>query len=445
MYPCDATAQGLPPPFTKCVAAEAQWSYTELLCIWQVGAQHGRLAEARAHLRRLGAGGATVPWATLVLGHATLNDDEPQAVRHYEAAAEAFRRMGEAEGEVIARQNLRFLYHRRGAIEAAAGQVALAKQAAEKSNAPLAIVRASVLEAAHILDAGGDVGRAHGALLRAERFAFPAAPIALRRAVLFNLANANLYLGRLDDMIDVLERHRALRAEDGATTDAAPVAYNLLNAYVTQAEARPSAAARARLVQMAEDAVADIQRLNRPYHEAEAHRVLGELLRPTDRDRAATHLRRCLEIEAPLGYPELRASCLWSLALHQVSQNPLLAEQLSREAIRLVSANVSSILLAFAWQARLRLVWHTLPQAEAMAESFAALDAIERLRARQGEQRCARGAVPQLDARLLLADGPAAADGSTAGGQSLRSRRTAARPRAPRASGDGRRRRPSSR
>ena len=167
-------------------------------------------------------------------------------------AAEAFRRMGEAEGEVIARQNLRFLYHRRGASEAAATQVALAKEAAEKSNAPLAIVRASVLEAAHILDAGGDVGRAHRALLRAERFAFPAAPIALRRTVLFNLANANLYLGRLDDAIDVLERHRALRAEDGSTTDAAPVAYNLLNAHVTQAELRPSAPARAQLVEMAE-------------------------------------------------------------------------------------------------------------------------------------------------------------------------------------------------
>ena len=100
-------------------------------------------------------------------------------------------------------------------------------------------MRASVLEAAHILESGGDVGRAHRALLRAERFAFPAAPIALRRAVLFNLGNANLYLGRLDDAIDVLERHRALRAEDGSTTDAAAVAFNLLNAHVTQAEATP--------------------------------------------------------------------------------------------------------------------------------------------------------------------------------------------------------------
>jgi CHAT domain-containing protein len=413
MHPLDTTAQSLAPPFSKCVAAAAQWSYTELLCIYQVGAQHQRLAAARKNLRQLGAGRPTYPWATLVLGHATLNDDEPQAVRHYEAAADAFHRMGEAEGEVIARQNLRFLYLRRGNIEVAGRQVTLAREAAETSNAPLAIVRASVLEAAHILEAGGDVGHAHRTLLRAERFAFPNAPIALRRAVLFNLANANLYLGRLDDAITVLERHRGLRAEDGATTDAAPVAFNLLNAHVTQAELRPSASDRARLLQMAEQVVAEIQRLNRPYAEAQAQRLLGDLLRPTDRARAATHLRRCLELEAPFGYPEIRASCLWSLAVLEASANPSQAEAWSREAIRLTSANSNSVLLPFAWQARLRLVWHTLPQRQAIVESFAALDAIERLRARQ-EGNAARAALFHnwtrdyywLTGRLLQAEPP---------------------------------------
>ena len=163
---------------------------------------------------------------------------------------------------------------------------------------------------------------------------------------------------------------------------------------------------------MAEQAVAEIAASPSDRSpEAQAHRVLGDLLRPTDRERAATHLRRCLELEAPLGYPEIRASCLWSLALHEVSQNPSQAEALSREAIRLTSANVGSVLLPFAWQARLRLVWHTLPQAQAIAESLAALDAIERLRARQ-EGNAARAALFHnwtrdyywLTGRLLQAD-----------------------------------------
>lgn len=383
MHQAAVAAQRLPVPFSACVAAADEWSYTELLCIWRTGAQQQRLAEARRHLRQLGGGDATRPWATLVLGHATLNDDEPEAVRLYEQAAETFRRLGEAEGEVIARQNLRLLFNRRGEAPAASRQVALAREAADTSKAPLAIVRASVLEAAHIVESGGDMGYAHRALRRAEQFAFPSAPIALRRAVLFNLANANLYLGRLDDAIDVLERHRALRAEDGAVTDAAAVAFNLLNAHVAQAETRPSPSRRAELVRMAEATLAEIQELDRPYVEAQARRVLSDLLRPTERARALIHLRRCLEIEASLGYPEIRASCLWSLALLEAETNPSTAEQFSREAIRLTSAH-GGILLPFAWQARLRLVWHTLPPAPAIAESLAALDAIERLRARQG-------------------------------------------------------------
>ena len=35
--------------------------------------------------------------------------------------------------------------------------------------------------------------------------------------------------------------------------------------------------------------------------------------------------------------------------------------------------------LAYAWQARLRLVWRTLPEDIAIAQSHEALDAIERL------------------------------------------------------------------
>ena len=214
--PGPASAQAPPSPFAACVAAAPQWSYQELLCLYRVGSQHGRLAEARDRLRRLGAGGAAHPWATLVLGHATLDGDEAGAITHYETAADGFVRAREPEGEVVARQNLRNLYRRRGAVAAAARQVALATAAAEQSKAPLDIVRASVLEAGHLLDTGGDVGRAHRVLLRAERLAFPGAPIGLRRAILFNLASANLYLGRIDDAIDVLERHRALRKEDGS-------------------------------------------------------------------------------------------------------------------------------------------------------------------------------------------------------------------------------------
>ncbi len=67
----------------------------------------------------------------------------------------------------------------------------------------------------------------------------PSGPIGLRRSILINLANASFYLGRLDETIATLEHHRALRQEDGSTVDAATVAFNLLNARLTQQEQRP--------------------------------------------------------------------------------------------------------------------------------------------------------------------------------------------------------------
>ena len=154
--------------------------------------QRGLRAAARARLRELGGGDATHPWPTLVLAHATLDDDAATAIRLYEAAAAGFAGQREAEGEVIARQNLRILYQRRGAHAAAAQQVELAVAAAEASALPLTIARASVLQAGHLTETGGDVGAARLALLRAERHAFPDGPISLRRAILFSLANAQL-------------------------------------------------------------------------------------------------------------------------------------------------------------------------------------------------------------------------------------------------------------
>ena len=152
------------------------------------------------------------------------------------------------------------------------------------------MARAAVLEASHAIETGGDVGHAYRTLQRARHLAFPRGPIGLRRTILVNLANASLYLGRLDDAIDALEQHRALRQEDGSTVDAATVAFNLLNARLTQSEEHPRPGARERLATQASDVLAEVQRLGRPPLVARTHRVLADLMRTTDPDAAAGHL-----------------------------------------------------------------------------------------------------------------------------------------------------------
>jgi hypothetical protein len=112
--------------------------------------------------------------------------------------------------------------------------------AAEASKQPLTIARAAVIEAVHSISSGGDIGRAYRVLTRADRLTPPDAPIGLRRTILFNLANADLYLGRLDSAIDVLERHRALMAKDGSTQNDATVRLNLLVARTAQGRKPPA-------------------------------------------------------------------------------------------------------------------------------------------------------------------------------------------------------------
>src|SRR5688572_24048140 len=293
-------------PFDSCAPPAGElWTQERLLCIYRTGMRTGTLPEARLRLERLGAGNAAQPWATMALGYAVQEQDERRALSLYEIAAGGFARARDAEGEVLARHNLRNIYQRRGDAGAAAQQVAQAIRAAEASGQPMPMARAAVLEASHEIQTGGDVGRAYRTLQRGYRFAFPSGPIGLRRAILLNLANASFYLGRLDEATDALEQHRALRKEDGSTVDAATVAFNLLNTHLTQGEQRPTTTARERLIEEATAVLAEVQQLQRPALVALTHRVLADLTRTSDPPTAAAHLEQCLALEKPLGHPGL--------------------------------------------------------------------------------------------------------------------------------------------
>ena len=119
-----SSAVAAPAGFESCEKpTSAERSYDDLLCFYLVGAREGRLVEARATLRDLGGGEPDQPWATLVLAHATVAHDDAQAILLYKSAADGFARSGAAEGEVLARRNLRDIYYRRGDPQAAKVEV----------------------------------------------------------------------------------------------------------------------------------------------------------------------------------------------------------------------------------------------------------------------------------------------------------------------------------
>ena len=380
-------------PFAACEPPAGQrWSYDNLMCLRQVGTTSGIRDEAVRRLRAMGAGDAGHPWETLVLAHVTIDlRQRASGIALYETAAAGFTRAGDTEGEVIARQNLANQFRLRGEVAVAASHVARAVAAAEASKQPLTIARASVVEAAHSMATGGDIGRAHRVLVRADRLVPNTAPIGLRRTILLNLANASLYLGYADNAIAALERHRALLAEDGSTQNAATVEFNLLAARLMLAERRPQPDSRRRLIANAEAVLAEATSSMEPRIEAYTHQFLGELMAATEPEAAAFHVQRCLDIEAALGFPRLRAVCLWSLSRLQSARDPSLAEQSSEKALSLLGAEHDRTSLAYAWQARLRLAWRTLPEDRAIAQSREALDAIERLRSRQAGESSRAG------------------------------------------------------
>src|SRR5262249_44034202 len=141
--------------------------------------------------------------------------------------------------------------------------------------------------------------------------------------------------------------------------DAATVAFNLLVAHIARSERYPRTGEGASRAVEAEAVVRQATELDEPLVEAQAHQVLGDLLRTRDPDRAAAHLDRCLALEATLNFPSLRASCLWSLAMLASVRDPRRADARSREALALAARGDDPVLLVYAWQALLPLMWRT--------------------------------------------------------------------------------------
>ena len=126
----------------------------------------------------------------------------------------------------------------------------------------------------------------------------------------------------------------ALRtARDG---DAATVVRNRLVAQIAIGGRRPDANIRARLVADAEAVVAEAQRLNNPLVEAQAHKVLGDLLgRFNPGGAGAGPLTDASSSSRRSNRRALRVACLWWRAQLVSAREPQQAERLSQEALSL--------------------------------------------------------------------------------------------------------------
>ncbi|MFI5008281.1 MAG: CHAT domain-containing protein, partial [Solirubrobacterales bacterium] len=162
-------------PFSGCAAqfAARPDDYPSSYCFFLVAQQEKRWEEGARRLDALRARHPRNFWLTVARGNVEWTRDAVRAEALYREAAAGFAQEGLAEGEVVARTNLRLILYRKGRLEEAGQEVERAVKVAEVSGQDFVVAQALVLQANHLTAMGRDLLAAYRTLRRAEGAAFP--------------------------------------------------------------------------------------------------------------------------------------------------------------------------------------------------------------------------------------------------------------------------------
>jgi CHAT domain-containing protein len=363
-------------PFRECEArfTRAPDEEASSSCFFEAGRDPKTAPMAAARLERLLAAHPGHPWLSLFLGH--LKTREPdRALALYRAAANRFAADRKARGEVLARSNLQRLLVAQGRTDEAGREAEEADRVAEASGDPELVARAKIVLARHLFALGHDLERAYLLLRAAEALAFPSRPYFLRRDCLHWLANVSLEIGRYGETLDNYRREAEMAQENGDPYGESAARYGMARAYLDSAYQMPRPGARQEAIDLARRALASAT-TNRGV-QARAHWLLGML---TSGAEARGHLEQCLRIADNI---RDRSYCLNALARHLATENPSRARETIREALALAHQADDPWSMAYSWRERMRVSWAISGESatrQAVADSHAALDAIEALR-----------------------------------------------------------------
>jgi CHAT domain-containing protein/tetratricopeptide (TPR) repeat protein len=344
-------------------------------CFYDLGLADPKLAPAAtSRLEELLAAHPRHPWLALYLGHEKAGEPA-RAVALYRTAAEAFAARGEARGEVLARGNLQRLLVSLGDAGAAGKEAEQAERVAVASRDPELVARAKIVLARHLLTTGQDLERAYLLLREAREVVFPHGKYFLQRDSLYWLGNVSLELGRYAEARTSFEHAAALaRAQRDARGEAA-ARYGIARAFLDQVSQVPREGFKPEAVALARQALAAAETAQTRGIESNAHWLLGML---TSGAEARGHLEQCLataETQRDRGY------CLDALARQRAADEPERAREAVREAMEIAHRTNDPWSMAYAWRERMRLSWAPgVSPRQAVADSHAALDAIEALR-----------------------------------------------------------------
>jgi len=346
-------------------------------CFFEVGRDPARGPEATTRLRRLLDSHPGHPWLTLFLGH-RLRDEPEKAAPLYRSAAETFEKRHISRGEFLARSNLQSMLVELGRVEEAGLQAEKAEQVAEVSGDPVLIAQSKIVRARYLLTVGQDLDRAYILLRLAEQAAFPNGPYVVRRDALIWLGNVTLELGRPREAQQYFQRLAQLTAHEKDPYAEANARYNVARAFLDGAAENPRERFRPQAIELARRALATADAAQHRGVQAKANWLLGLLL---PKEQARRHLDACLAVADD---PRDRSYCLNGLARHLADKDPRGASDAIREALALAHEVEDPFAMAYAWRERMRVSWASGSHSRAIADSRAALEAIETLRDLQG-------------------------------------------------------------
>ncbi|WP_163992822.1 CHAT domain-containing tetratricopeptide repeat protein [Pyxidicoccus caerfyrddinensis] len=325
------------------------------------------------------------PWLLMVLGHVEQLSEPRAAEASYRRSALEFRRLQDAEGEVLAAINLRIILMNQKRIDEAREWTRRITEVARASGRPELNARALIVEANELAEVELDLGRAFRLLKRAEALVFPDGTDGLKKQCLSSLAVVSTNLGRLEEAADVYQRLVELAQRTREAPLEARVRVSQANLAITLHERRPEPGGRSRLLALAREALAASELAGSKSMEAMSLRIVADLLGPSPEERreAEQHLQRCLTLADELGKPERRIACLWTRAERFAASAPEAADRDAEEALRLAYAYADPQYLALALRARATVAFHTKSLPDALHHAERALDAVEALRSLQ--------------------------------------------------------------
>ncbi len=348
-------------------------------CFADLAKKDGLAAMAAHRLEKHLARHPGLPWPSFYLGNLYWTG-KPQAEDRYRVAADLFARLGDARGEVKARNSLCALLLAWKRPEEEAFEEVRLGGAAYRSKDPLLIAIAQVREAESLLRSGKNLDRAHQLLSDSRRIVFSDGEPRLQRDWLYASGNVNLEIGRTEDALKDF-RDLARRFPDGEDMS---IAQSGLLRVLTERIGELPGEDQSELVEQGRRALAAGEAARMTGNRLQAHYQLGLL---TAGREALQHFESCLAAAGQAATQ--RGYCQGGLARHLVEVEPERAKELIAEAMGAIRAGVETDEPWFStlfWGDRMRVSWRTESHAQAISDSWAALDAVEKLRNAQGPE-----------------------------------------------------------